>query len=119
MSTAASASFRTAPTVGFHLNRRGRFLFLGLPVLVLAAAAAAAAVFLGANGIAPAAASSQQPVAAPRTVTVDYGDTLWTIAGRVAPERPRNETILRMGELNGLDGAELQPGQVLYVPTGR
>jgi nucleoid-associated protein YgaU len=117
MSTAASVQIRTAGSAGIHLNRRGRFLFVGLPVLVLAAVAAAAAVLLGAQGMSPAAASSEQPVAVPETVTVNYGDTLWTIAGRVAPEDPRNETILRIGELNDLYGSELQPGQVLYVPT--
>ena len=117
MSTAASVKIRTAGSAGFHLNRRGRFLFVGLPVLVLAALAAAAAVFFGAHAVAPAAASPERPAAATvESVTVDYGDTLWSVAGRVAPEAPRNQTILRIGELNDLTGSELQPGQVLFVP---
>ncbi|MFB9074187.1 LysM peptidoglycan-binding domain-containing protein [Citricoccus parietis] len=68
--------------------------------------------------MAPAAASDDQPAADVETVTVNYGDTLWAIAGRTAPESPRNEAILRIGELNDLDGGDLQPGQVLFVPAG-
>ncbi|MFC7402840.1 LysM peptidoglycan-binding domain-containing protein [Citricoccus sp. GCM10030269] len=117
MSTAASASTSTAGFTGFHLNRRGRLLFLGIPVLLVAALAAAAAVFFGANSMAPAAASDGAGGTAVESVTVNYGDTLWTIAGRTAPEAPRNETILRIGELNDLNGSELQPGQVLFVPV--
>lgn len=117
MSTAASVQVRTAGSAGFHLNRRGRFLFLGFPVLVMAVLAAAAAVFFGVHGMEPAAASEERPVGSVQSVTVDYGDTLWTIAGRTAPDASRNETILRIGELNSLDGADLQPGQVLFVPT--
>jgi Tfp pilus assembly protein FimV len=119
MSTAASVKTRTVGSAGFHLNRRGRFLFVGLPVLVLAVLAAAAAVFLGAHAVAPAAAAPERPVVAPvESVTVDYGDTLWSVAGQVAPDAPRNQTILRIGELNDLTGSELQPGQVLFVPRG-
>ncbi len=118
MSTAASVQTRTSGSAGFHLNRRGRFLFVGFPVIVLAALAAVAAVFFGAHGMAPAAASDDQPVADVETVTVNYGDTLWSIAGRTAPESPRNEAILRIGELNDLDSGDLQPGQVLFVPAG-
>ena len=79
--------------------------------------AAAAAVFFGVNGMAPAAASEERPARAVQSVTVGYGDTLWDIAGRAEPDAARNETILRIGELNSLDGADLQPGQVLFVPT--
>jgi nucleoid-associated protein YgaU len=119
MSTAASVKTRTAGSAGIHLNRRGRFLFVGLPVLLLAALAAAAAVLFGAHAVAPAAASPERPAAATvESVTVDYGDTLWSLAGRVSPEAPRNQTILRIGELNDLTGSELQPGQVLFVPRG-
>lgn len=117
MSTAASVQIRTAGLAGIHLNRRGRFLFVGFPVLVVGILVAAAAVFFGINGMAPAAASDEQSVGTVQSVTVGYGDTLWSIAGQSAPDVSRNETILRIGELNSLDGADLQPGQVLFVPS--
>ncbi|GAA4769689.1 LysM peptidoglycan-binding domain-containing protein [Citricoccus nitrophenolicus] len=117
MSTAASVQIRTAGSAGYHLNRRGRFLLVGFPVLVLVVLAAAAAAFFGINGMAPAAASEEGPSRSVDSVTVGYGDTLWDIAGRSAPDASRNETILRIGELNSLNGADLQPGQVLFVPT--
>lgn len=117
MSAAAPVQIRTSGPARFQLNRRGRFLLVGFPVLIVAVLAAAAAVFFGINGSAPAAASDEKSVDAVQSVTVGYGDTLWDIAGRSAPEASRNETILRIGELNSLDGADLQPGQVLFVPT--
>jgi hypothetical protein len=95
MSTAASVQTRTTGSAGFHLNRRGRFLFVGFPVILLSVLAAAAAVFFGAHGVAPASASADESAAS-----------------------PRHEAILRIGELNDLDGGELQPGQVLFVPAG-
>ncbi|QCU78489.1 LysM peptidoglycan-binding domain-containing protein [Citricoccus sp. SGAir0253] len=117
MSTAASIGVPVHRVAGFRLNRRGRLLLLGLPVIVLAVLAAAAAVFFGAHAVAPAAASPERSAPALRSVTVDYGDTLWSLAGEAVPEGPRNETILRIGELNDLSGPDLQPGQVLFVPA--
>lgn len=118
MSTAAASSDRILGSAAFHLNRRGRFLFLGFPTLALVVLAVAAAVFVGLGGTAPAVASGERSLETVRSVTVDYGDTLWSIAGRAAPELPRNEAIRRIGELNSLQGADLQPGQVLFVPAG-
>lgn len=59
------------------------------------------------GGFVPAAASS---------VTVESGDTLWSLAQRLDPEADPREVIAAIMTLNGLDTPTLQPGQVLLLP---
>lgn len=49
-------------------------------------------------------------------IVVQPGDTLWTIAGRVAPERDPRAVIHQIREINGLATAAIQAGQRLAVP---
>ena len=50
---------------------------------------------------------------------VRSGDTLWDIAIERGPaEGDPREIVHRIQELNGLDGAVIQPGQVLEIPVG-
>ncbi|HKA69698.1 MAG TPA: LysM peptidoglycan-binding domain-containing protein [Actinomycetes bacterium] len=51
-------------------------------------------------------------------VVVQPGDTLWTIAGRIAPDRDPRAVIHQIREINGLSGASIQAGQRLAVPPG-
>lgn len=52
-----------------------------------------------------------------RTYVVRAGDTLWSIARSIAPERDPREVIHRLEALDpALDG-ELRPGQVLSIPS--
>jgi LysM repeat protein len=62
------------------------------------------------------------PQSAPRTgtppataavVTVVPGDSLWSIATRVAPQRDPRAEVAELQRINHLTGAELLPGQVL------
>lgn len=90
-----------------RLTRRG--------VAVLAVLTAALSVLLVwvAWASRPAAAARAP---APATVTVRSGDTLWSIAGRVAPGRsPVAEVaqLQRLNHLTGSAGTALVPGQVL------
>ena len=59
------------------------------------------------GGFVPAAASS---------VTVESGDTLWSLAERLDPQADPREVIAAIMTLNGLDTPTLQPGQVLLLP---
>ena len=52
----------------------------------------------------------------PRELTVQQGDTLWSIAVRLVPEEDPRQTIDRIVSLNGLASMEIKPGQLLYVP---
>ena len=81
--------------------------------------AVAAALVLAALGLVLLArASAPAPSAAPSrptpaTVTVRAGDTLWSIASRLAPQRDPRAEVAELQQLNGLGAAGLVPGQVL------
>jgi nucleoid-associated protein YgaU len=81
-----------------------RMLVLGLAVT---------AVFLL---LTSAEADEPPPPAVEHVVT--SGETLWAIASQVAEEgadlRP---VVSRIQRMNGLDGATIQPGQVLLLPA--
>jgi hypothetical protein len=56
------------------------------------------------------------PVAS-RTYVVRSGDTLWSIARAVAPDRDPREVIHRLAALDPSVEGHLRPGQVLAVPV--
>jgi nucleoid-associated protein YgaU len=96
-----------AATAPLRLTRRG------VVVLTLAVAA------LGAGLVWLAKVSAPQPAAvpaAPRSVTVHPGDTLWAIATRVAPQSDPRAEVAALQQRNHLTGVDLTPGQVLRVP---
>jgi hypothetical protein len=45
------------------------------------------------------------------------GETLWSIAGEVAPDVDRRETIARIVELNALESSGVRAGQRIAVPA--
>lgn len=60
--------------------------------------------------------SAPVPVSA-TTVVVRAGDTLWAIAGRVAPDLDRRPVVRALAEANDIQGTRLDPGQILVVPA--
>jgi hypothetical protein len=95
-----------------QLTRRGR-LFFGT---VLALIALAVAYFLGA-GASQAGADSTVSNASFEQVTVMPGDTLWSIAGDIAPAADTQQVIADIVSLNQLETATVQPGQRLAIPA--
>lgn len=80
-------------------------------VLAVALAACAAVVGLGAlSGAVEPSVPSETTV-----VRVKPGESLWELAGRVAPGADASAVVERIRELNGVDGA-VEPGQPLTVP---
>jgi hypothetical protein len=92
-------------TVPLHLTRRG-YVVVGLLAAVLAA---------GLLWLAHSSAGSARPAAATdaAVVTVGSGDTLWSIASRIAPERDPRTVVAALEQINHLSNPVLQPGQVL------
>ncbi|KRE77645.1 peptidoglycan-binding protein [Arthrobacter sp. Soil763] len=114
--TAAGAPAAAGRPAPLRLTRRGRFVFLGLPLILLAALLMSLAGFL--NAPAKAADSAADISLTPAvTVTVQPGQSLWAIAGAVAPERDPRDVVADIVQLNNLDAARVLPGQQLFVPT--
>ena len=93
-----------------RLTRRGVAVlasFVGLLAAVLVAVAWASA---------PSAAGGASGAGtAPAIVSVQQGDSLWTIAARVAPQTDPRVEVERLQQLNHLGGVVLQPGQLLHT----
>ncbi len=99
-----------------RLTRRGRFVFFGLPLMLLAVLLLSLAGFL--NAPAKAADSSAGLSLTPTvTVTVQPGESLWAIAGAVAPERDPRDVVADIVQLNNLGDPRVISGQQLFVPT--
>src|SRR5581483_5632023 len=82
----------------------------GVRVVTAAVALLAGLLVLLAWASAPAARHAPP---APRTVSVQAGDTLWSIASRVAPNRDPRAEVAALQRLNHLSGATLAVGDVL------
>jgi hypothetical protein len=96
---------------GVHLTRRGR---LARTLLVLSLAVVLASVF----GL-KAGAGTTDAVGAPTSfiqVTVAPGDTLWSLASRMADGGDVRSLVDEIASVNSLATAEVQAGQKLRIP---
>jgi hypothetical protein len=111
MSTQTTAD--VAPRGGLRLTRRGRVVvLLSLVVLLLVAFS------LGRVGTqaAPRPTSNHLSTPLPQTV-VRPGETLWSVASRIAPGQDPRAVISAIEDLNGItDDQSLQAGQLLLLP---
>jgi hypothetical protein len=99
-----------------RLTRRGRFVFIGVPLILLAALILTLSGFL--NAPAKAAESAAGLALTPTvTVTVQPGESLWAIAEAVAPERDPRDVVTDIIQLNNLEAARVVPGQALFIPS--
>lgn len=102
------------PRTRLRLTTRGRralAFVVALPVSV----AVAIAVISG--GSALAGREGGAPEGTFSAVVVAPGDSLWSIAERVAPGADPRDVVDAIVRLNALDGAGLQAGQSLAIPT--
>ena len=97
-----------AASSAVQLTRRGWTVLVSLSLAVVAALVLVA--FLSHPAAAPAASGP-----APSQVVVQAGDTLWSIAGRVAPDRDPRAVVYDLQQANHLDSATVVEGQVLRV----
>lgn len=59
---------------------------------------------------------SAKPVIDYAEVTVEYGDTLWTIAKRIAPNQDPRKVVWEIQEMNDMNKSIIYPGQRIHVP---
>lgn len=90
-----------------RLTRRG-VVVLGVAVAVLASAMIGVAWLS-----APGSASGSVSAPATATVTVRSGDSLWSIAQRIAPAVDPRAEVATLQQVNHIGGSALLPGQVL------
>jgi hypothetical protein len=112
---AAGGSSAKRPEAPLRLTRRGWLVLVVLPLMLVAALA----LLLVGSFISPAKASGALSVPDTVRVTVGAGQTLWDIAGSVAPDRQPREVIAEIMQLNNLQGSVIQAGQQVFVPTTR
>lgn len=111
---ASVGSFARTPKL--NLTRRGRFVFIGLPLITGAAALMVVAViFLLPSTVQATTDSVSEPVT--HTVTVQSDQSLWEIAYAADPQRDTRVVMDDIVELNGLVSSELSAGQLLEVPA--
>ena len=103
--TATSAS---APV---RLTRRGRAL-----LVLLLAALLLTAFSLGQADTQAASVVSEGAAPTLEQTTVQPGESLWSVAQRVAPDNDPREVIAQIRRLNDLEGAGLQVCQQMLLP---
>lgn len=109
--TSRRAPARTASAAPVRLTRRGRVVFVAVAMLIFFGAMVALAGFATATH----RSGTQQPV---RIVEVQPGDTLYSLAGRLAAPGHVREVVKQIEDLNSLPGPGLQVGQKIAVPVG-
>lgn len=98
-------------TSRLRITRRGYALL----TLVVAAPLVIAAFGFAVNSGGAAATADPSSVSFEH-VTVQPGESLWQLAGEIAPSSDPRDVVSDIVQLNQLDSAEVQPGQSLAVP---
>ena len=105
-------SYAAAPVVRtrLRLTRRGRAVVAALVSLPLVIALMSMAL----NGGGATATAGDAVV---ETVTVEAGESLWSVAAAIAPDSSTADVVSDLIAVNELSSAELLPGQVLVIPA--
>jgi len=95
-----------------RLTRRGRLVTAAATVLIAA---------LTLVGVVSRAGSLREtapvPASAPAQVVVAPGETLWSIAERIAPDRAPRPVVAGIQRLNDLPTPDVHAGQTLLLRT--
>ncbi|MDT0171249.1 LysM peptidoglycan-binding domain-containing protein [Pseudarthrobacter sp. BRE9] len=103
-------------TAPLRLTRRGRIVLIGVPFVLLAVLLMLLSGLF--NSPAKASDSAAELAVTPTVmVTVQAGQSLWSIAGAVAPDRDARDVVADIVQLNNLSAGAVLPGQQLFVPT--
>ncbi|GAA2543871.1 hypothetical protein GCM10010435_10300 [Winogradskya consettensis] len=100
---------RSGRPVPLRLTRRGRVAVLAL--FVLLASLASAVLWTTASR------ADETPAGPAVPVVVQPGDSLWSIADRMVPERSPQQVVPEIRDLNGIDSPYIYAGQTLAVPS--
>jgi LysM repeat protein len=84
-------------------------------LLLLTAGILLAAISVGRAGSQAATATETGPSL--QQTTVQQGDTLWTVAQRIAPDNDPRDVIAQLRRINHLQSSSLRVGQQLLLPV--
>ena len=111
MSSTVNSAVNSAPAMTrLRLTRRGRAVVAALVSLPLVIALVSMAI----NGGGATATSGDAVI---ETVTVEAGESLWSVAAQIAPASSTADVVADLIAVNELSSAELLPGQVLVIPS--
>lgn len=100
------------PRTRLRLTRRGRAVVavvVSLPLVI-------ALLSLSLNGGGATATSVSSNTAVVTTVTVESGQSLWSLAMTIAPDASTADVVADLMAINELESASVRPGQQLIVP---
>lgn len=103
----------SVPSTRLRLTTRGRRV---LAVLASIPAVVALSIAIVSGGGALASGEQSAPTGTFETVTVMPGDTLWSVAERVAPAADPRDVVDAIMRLNALSTARLDAGQQVAIP---
>lgn len=102
----------TTSAPALRLTRRGRAL-----LVLLLAGLLLAAFSLGSQASQAADVAAGGVQVRFEQTTVQPGESLWSVAQRIAPDNDPREVVTRIRRLNDLSGSRLQVGQQLLLPA--
>jgi LysM repeat protein len=97
-----------APGTRVRLTLRGRLVLIVLAALLLSG--------IGVLAKAATSSASGPAVTSHAMITVQPGDTLWSIATKAAPNADPRATVQRIVDLNGMSGTAIASGEQLRLP---
>jgi hypothetical protein len=100
-----------------RLSRRGRLALVAVLAVLAFLAVSLGQAALGAFRADAGASGSATSSDAARTWVVQPGETLWSIATRVAPGTDPRETVARIVQMNDLPSSSVLVGQEIFVPA--
>ncbi len=104
---------------GLRLTRRGRRVLTGFVMLVIVSAAMLAWTSVAGGAQAPGPGARLRSAYQGMTqIVVRPGQTLWSIAAAAEPSASRWAVMQQISDMNALNGAQIQAGQLLWVPRG-
>lgn len=103
----------SAPAPRLRITSRGRKVLAALIALPVIAVLGLLAMFSGGSAIASLGASGTEF----DYLTVQAGQSLWSIAETVAPSADPRDVIAEIRSLNQLETSSVQPGQRIAIPA--
>ncbi len=111
-SSMPQVALTAGPRTRLRLTRRGRAVIavlVSLPLVI-------ALLSLSLNGGGATATSVSSSAVVVSTVTVESGQSLWSLAMTIAPDASTADVVADLMAINELDSASVRPGQQLIVP---